>query len=84
MKSFIVTDEMNGWHVVKASAKAFPGLKTADLYKALKHKDIRVDGKKISFSSMPKGHKTPKLSDCKRVESRKTIICSQIVTGVVI
>lgn len=48
MKSFIVTDEMNGWHVVKASAKAFPGLKTADLYKALKHKDIRIDGKKTS------------------------------------
>ena len=48
MKSFIVTEDMNGLHVVKAATKAFPGLKTADLYKALKHKDIRIDGKKTS------------------------------------
>ena len=34
--------------MVKASTEAFPGLKAADLYKALKHKDIRIDGKKIS------------------------------------
>ena len=41
-----------------------------------------IDGKKIDFSSMPKGYKTPKLSNCKRIESRKTMICSQIATSV--
>ena len=41
-----------------------------------------IDGKKIDFSSMPKGYKTPKLSNCKRMESRKTMICSQIATSV--
>ncbi len=48
MRNFVVSSELNGLHVVKAATKAFPGLKAADLYKALKHKDIRVDGKKIS------------------------------------
>lgn len=52
MKSFVVTSEMNGLHAVKAATKAFPGLKTADLYRALKHKDIRIDGKKVS-SDLP-------------------------------
>ncbi|MBO4637367.1 MAG: RluA family pseudouridine synthase [Clostridiales bacterium] len=48
MKSFIVNKDQNGLHVVKVSTEVFPGLKAADLYKALKHKDIRIDGKKIS------------------------------------
>lgn len=48
MREFIVDSSSNGLHVVKAASKAFPGLKAADLYKALKHKDIRVDGKRVS------------------------------------
>lgn len=48
MRKFIITSKMNNLHVVKASTLAFQGLKSADLYKALKHKDIRIDGRKIS------------------------------------
>ncbi len=48
MRKFVVSSELNGEHVVKAAGKAFPGLKAADLYKALKHKDIRIDGKRVS------------------------------------
>ena len=38
-----------------------------------------IDGKKIDFSTMPKGYKTPKLSNCIRVASRKTTLCMQKV-----
>lgn len=38
-----------------------------------------IDGNKIDFSTMPKGYKTPKLSNCKRVASRKTVLCMQEV-----
>lgn len=38
-----------------------------------------IDGNKIYFSTMPKGYKTPKLSNCKRVASRKTVLCIQAV-----
>ena len=38
-----------------------------------------IDGNTIDFSTMPKGYKTPKLSNCKRMASRKTILCTQIV-----
>ena len=38
-----------------------------------------IDGNKIDFSTMPKGCKTPKLSNCKRIASRKTILCTQII-----
>ena len=38
-----------------------------------------IDGNKIDFSTMPKGYKTPKLSNCKRVASRKTVLCIQAV-----
>ena len=38
-----------------------------------------IDGKKIDFSTMPKGYKTPKLSNCSRVASRKTTLCMQKV-----
>jgi len=48
MKSFTVPSSSDNMHVVKAASMAFPGLRSADLYKALKHKDIRVDGKRIS------------------------------------
>lgn len=33
-----------------------------------------IDGKKIDFSTMPIGHKTPKLSRCERITARTTII----------
>lgn len=48
MKRYTVTAAMDGKHVVKASQMAFPALEASDLYRALKHKDIRVDGRKIS------------------------------------
>ena len=48
MKAFKVDRLMSGEHVVKACTMAFPSLSKADLYKALKHKDIRIDGKKVS------------------------------------
>lgn len=38
-----------------------------------------IDGNKIDFSTMPKGYKTPKLSNCQRVTSRKTVLCMQEV-----
>ena len=31
-----------------------------------------IEGNKVDFSSMPKGWKTPKLSNCKRISARKT------------
>lgn len=48
MRKFTVDDIQNGKHVVKAACEAFSSLEPSMLYKALKHKDIRVDGKKIS------------------------------------
>jgi len=48
MRSFTVDRNKNGKHVVKAASEQFPMLRTADLYRALKRKDIRVDGKKIN------------------------------------
>ena len=39
-----------------------------------------IDGKKIDFGYMPKGYKTPKLSNCKRISSRKTTLCTQVAT----
>jgi 5-methylcytosine-specific restriction endonuclease McrA len=33
-----------------------------------------IDGNKIDFSTMPKGYKTPKLSNCKRIIARKTVM----------
>lgn len=40
-----------------------------------------IDGNKIDFSDMPKGRKTAKLSNCKRISARKsqlTAICSNL------
>ena len=48
MRSFEVTRELDNQHVVKAATTVFKGLKAADLYKALKKKDIKIDGKRIS------------------------------------
>ncbi|MCR5593939.1 MAG: RluA family pseudouridine synthase [Saccharofermentans sp.] len=48
MRQFTVSDALNGEHVVKACTSNYPSLKKADLYKALKHKDIRIDGKRVS------------------------------------
>lgn len=38
-----------------------------------------IDGNKIDFSAMPKGYKTPKLSNCKRVTARTSQMV-QVVT----
>ncbi len=48
MKDFIVNGSQNGKHVVKAASEVFASLDAKDLYKALKHKDIRIDGRKTS------------------------------------
>lgn len=39
-----------------------------------------ISGKKIDFGNMPKGYKTPKLCNCERVTSRKSVICMQVAT----
>src|SRR5574344_589672 len=38
-----------------------------------------IEGNKIDFSDMPKGFKTPKLSNCKRISARKTWIVDSLV-----
>ncbi|MBQ5519393.1 MAG: hypothetical protein IIT90_04765, partial [Clostridiales bacterium] len=48
MRDFKVNGSQDGLHVVKASLEAFPQLKSADLFHALKRRDIRIDGKKIN------------------------------------
>ena len=48
MHDFKVTRSQDGLHVVKASQEAFPQLRSADLFHALKRRDIRIDGKKIN------------------------------------
>ena len=37
-----------------------------------------IEGNKIDFSTLPKSYKTPKLINCNRVASRKTILCTQV------
>ena len=37
-----------------------------------------IEGNKIDFSTMPKGYKTPKLSNCNRIASRKTTLVTQV------
>lgn len=32
----------------------------------------KANGNKVDFSDMPRGLKTPKLSNCKRISARKT------------
>ena len=48
MRDFIVTRAQDGLHVVKACQEAYPQLKPADLFHALKRRDIRIDGKKVN------------------------------------
>ncbi len=36
-----------------------------------------IEGKKISFENTPKGMKTPKLSNCIRIEARKSWIITE-------
>ena len=48
MRDFQVTRAQDGLHVVKAAGEAFPQLRAADLFHALKRRDIRIDGKKIN------------------------------------
>jgi len=48
MRSFIVIPSLDGEHVVKACTTQFPSLKSSDVYRALKKKDIRIDGKRTS------------------------------------
>ena len=48
MRDFKVTRSQDGLHVVKAALEAYPQLKSADLFHALKRRDIRIDGKKVN------------------------------------
>ena len=43
MRDFKVTRSQDGLHVVKAAQEAFPQLKSADLFHALKRRDIRIE-----------------------------------------
>ncbi|MCR4688368.1 MAG: RluA family pseudouridine synthase [Saccharofermentans sp.] len=47
MRKYTVGKDQDGLHVVKASIMAYPQLRSADLYHALKRRDIRIDGKKV-------------------------------------
>lgn len=38
-----------------------------------------IDGNKVDFSAMPKGYKTPKLSNCKRMMARSTEMIQSLV-----
>jgi hypothetical protein len=38
-----------------------------------------IEGNKIDFSCMPKGYKTPKLSNCKRIQARTSQMVERIV-----
>ena len=38
-----------------------------------------IDGKKIDFSDMPKGFKTPKMINMKRISARKSIIITKAI-----
>lgn len=48
MRSFIVNKDMSGRKLVRASLMEFPSLKPSVLQKALRSRDIRVDGKRTS------------------------------------
>ena len=36
-----------------------------------------IEGNKIDFSGMPKGFKTPKLNNCKRIQARNSWMIMQ-------
>ncbi len=48
MKTFTVTSDKSGKHIVRVALTNYPTLSPADLHKALKKKDIRINGKRIS------------------------------------
>lgn len=48
MRKFTVTRNQDGKHVVKAAQEVFSALESADLYRALKRKDIKIDGKRVT------------------------------------
>ena len=33
-----------------------------------------IDGDKVDFGTMPRGYRTPKLSNCKRIAARSTVM----------
>lgn len=39
-----------------------------------------INGDKVDFSSMPRGYKTPKLTNCKRITARKVTLCTRVKT----
>src|SRR5574344_335126 len=39
-----------------------------------------IDGNKADFSHMPKGWKTPKLENCKRIQARESVLCTRVDT----
>ncbi|MBO4927614.1 MAG: RluA family pseudouridine synthase [Clostridiales bacterium] len=48
MRDFIVSSKSAGKKVIRAAILEFPNLTPSSLQKALKHKDIRINGKRIS------------------------------------
>ena len=48
MRNFTVSDKSAGKKVIRAAILEYPALTPAILQKALKHKDIRINGKRIS------------------------------------
>ena len=52
MRDFIVSAKSAGKKVIRASILEFPNLTPASLQKALKHKDIRINGKRISSDTV--------------------------------
>ncbi|MDD4096067.1 MAG: RluA family pseudouridine synthase [Oscillospiraceae bacterium] len=48
MKSFTVSPDLSGKKVVRASLLAFPGLSAPTLHKALRSRDIRLNGRRIT------------------------------------
>lgn len=48
MKSFSVSSDKDTKHVIRVALSEFPMLTPALLQKALRHKDIRINGKKVS------------------------------------
>lgn len=47
MKSFVVTSDKAGKKVVRVAVSEFPAVTPAILQKALRHKDIRINGKRV-------------------------------------
>ena len=52
MKDFTVSAKSDGKKVIRAAILEFPNLTPSVLQKALKHKDIRINGKRISSDTV--------------------------------